>query len=79
MGVLNTFGYTEPLWLVDNLPIYEGDPHYSRRLEIYALPNKYSIINSKDIESTSVLKDASASIYGLKASNGMIFRIKFFA
>ncbi|MDR2270394.1 MAG: SusC/RagA family TonB-linked outer membrane protein [Sphingobacterium sp.] len=55
---INTFkGNTSPLIILDNFP-YEGD---------------ISSINPQDIESVSILKDASAaSIWGARASNGVI-------
>lgn len=50
---------TNPLIVVDGNPLSEG--------------SSFSSINTQDIESVSVLKDAaSASIYGSRASNGVI-------
>ncbi|CAN5732391.1 TonB-dependent receptor [soil metagenome] len=76
----NTFapnGAADPLYVIDGIPIIEGgqgvtpdpvnDP--SRRGGI----NLYSIINPNDIESISVLKDASATAaYGVRGANGVI-------
>ena len=52
----NTTGNTDPLVVVDGV---QGATGWER-------------INSNDIESISVLKDASASIYGARAANGVI-------
>lgn len=57
-----------PLWVVDGVPINTGD---LSRLTTTA--NVLSTLNPNDIESITVLKDAaSASIYGSRASNGVI-------
>lgn len=52
----NTTGNTDPLVVVDGV---QGASGWER-------------INSNDIESISVLKDASAAIYGARAANGVI-------
>ncbi|MFV0248067.1 MAG: TonB-dependent receptor [Tenacibaculum sp.] len=50
---------TNPLIVVDGFPLTEG--------------SSFSSINTQDIESVNILKDAaSASIYGSRASNGVI-------
>lgn len=54
-----------PLVIVDGLPISDGG--------ISGVSNALSSINPNDIESFTVLKDASATaIYGSRASNGVI-------
>lgn len=53
---MNTTGNTDPLVVVDGV---QGVTGWER-------------INSNDIESISVLKDASAAIYGARAANGVI-------
>lgn len=53
---MSTTGNTTPLVVVDGI---QGYPNWQR-------------INSNDIESISVLKDASAAIYGERAANGVI-------
>jgi len=74
---VGTFNSPDPLYVIDGIPIVEGgagatvdkvnDP--TRRGGI----NLYTIINPNDIESMTVLKDASASaIYGVRAANGVI-------
>ncbi|MBO0933870.1 SusC/RagA family TonB-linked outer membrane protein [Fibrella aquatilis] len=55
---VSTVGNNQPLFVVDGVPIGDGTGNQ---------------INPADIENISVLKDASsASIYGLRASNGVI-------
>jgi TonB-dependent starch-binding outer membrane protein SusC len=72
-----SFNNADPLYVIDGVPFYEGgsgavvdptnDP--TRRGPI----NIYTIVNPNDIESISVLKDASsAAIYGVRAANGVI-------
>ncbi|HTE23781.1 SusC/RagA family TonB-linked outer membrane protein [Flavitalea sp.] len=73
---VNTFGYAEPLYVVDGIPIYEGGAGSSSSSstgDIRSPINIMTQINPQDIESISVLKDASsAAIYGVRASNGVI-------
>ncbi|MEO6719438.1 MAG: TonB-dependent receptor [Ferruginibacter sp.] len=72
-----SFNNADPLYVIDGVPFYEGgsgavvdptnDP--TRRGPV----NIYTIINPNDIESISVLKDASAAaVYGVRAANGVI-------
>ncbi|MEJ7588230.1 MAG: TonB-dependent receptor [Ferruginibacter sp.] len=74
---VTSFNNSDPLYVIDGVPFYEGgsgavvdptnDP--TRRGPI----NIYTIINPNDIESISVLKDASAAaVYGVRAANGVI-------
>jgi TonB-linked SusC/RagA family outer membrane protein len=74
---VSTFGSADPLYVIDGVPFIEGgagavvdpvnDP--TRRGPV----NIYTIVNPNDIESISVLKDASASaIYGVRAANGVV-------
>ena len=56
---------SDPLYIIDGLPV-SSDP-------ISGMPDPLSSINPEDIESFTVLKDASATaIYGSRASNGVI-------
>ena len=67
-GISSISASTGPLWVVDGVPVNTGD---ASRLQTTA--NLLSTINPNDIESISVLKDAaSQSIYGSRASNGVI-------
>ncbi len=53
----NTLGDSSPLVVIDGIPAREGG---------------IDRINPADIENISVLKDASAAIYGARAANGVI-------
>jgi len=53
----NTLGNSSPLIVIDGIPDREGG---------------LNRLNPQDIESISVLKDASAAIYGARAANGAI-------
>ena len=56
---------SNPLYVVDGIPIDSGGVGGSR--------NALNVINPNDIESISILKDASASaIYGSRAANGVV-------
>jgi len=58
----------EPLWVVDGIPVMNGDYGYFTNTN-----NAMSAVNPNDIESITVLKDAAAaSIYGSRAANGVI-------
>jgi len=62
---------TQPLYVIDGVPMTTGEfgMRYSEGQNI----NPLSAINPNDIQSISVLKDASAtSIYGARAANGVI-------
>lgn len=73
-GENNLSGNTEPLWIVDGLPLMSGVPknntgNYAETIMQDGVGN----IMPEDIESISILKDASAAaIYGAKAANGVI-------
>jgi len=55
----------DPLFIIDGVPVESGG--------VSGSPNPLSLINPNDIESFTVLKDASATaIYGSRASNGVI-------
>jgi TonB-dependent starch-binding outer membrane protein SusC len=55
----------DPLIIIDGVPVEGGG--------VSGSPNALSLINPNDIESFTVLKDASATaIYGSRASNGVI-------
>ncbi|MDC1285595.1 TonB-dependent receptor [Flavobacteriaceae bacterium] len=54
---INTFGNTSPLTVIDGIPDRDGG---------------IGRLNPQDIESISVLKDASSAIYGARAANGVI-------
>jgi TonB-dependent SusC/RagA subfamily outer membrane receptor len=56
-GVNSLFGNTDPLYLVDGVPVD---------------PATFQSINPKDVEMIEFLKGPSASIYGSRGSNGVI-------
>lgn len=61
---VGTVGSTQPLFVIDGIPVGNGDA---------SLTNPLSTMNSSDIESISVLKDASAAaVYGVRAANGVV-------
>ncbi len=74
---LATYGSSSPLWVVDG--VIQPDPIKLNTTELWAkdlkevLGNQVSWLNPHDIETITVLKDASATaIYGSRASNGVI-------
>ena len=69
-GVRSLYTNSEPLVVLDGVPIYNLTFKNSvARGNVY---NVLSDINVKDIESVTILKDASASgIYGTRAANGV--------
>ncbi|HZH94820.1 MAG TPA: SusC/RagA family TonB-linked outer membrane protein, partial [Flavisolibacter sp.] len=72
---VNTFGFAEPLYVIDGVPFFEGGAGVTSGGigDIRSPVNVLSMINPNDIESITVLKDASSSaIYGVRASNGVI-------
>ena len=74
---VSTFGIADPLYVIDGVPITEfgsgAEQSEAVVRDIRGNINVLSMINPNDIESISVLKDASAAaIYGVRASNGVI-------
>lgn len=70
---INTWGISSPLYVIDGIPIMEYGAGVENDYWYRGNINILSMIDPNDIESISVLKDAaSAAIYGLKASNGVI-------
>ena len=55
----NTLGNNDPLVVIDGVPAPSGQNNIDR-------------VNAADVESISILKDASAAIYGARAANGVI-------
>jgi TonB-linked SusC/RagA family outer membrane protein len=61
---IGTVGNTQPLYVIDGIPIGRGTDATSSPL---------ATINPADIESISILKDASAAaMYGVQAANGVV-------
>lgn len=72
---VGTLGFNDPLYVIDGIPITEGgaSTNSAGLQDMRTNINVLSMINPNDIESISVLKDASATaIYGVRASNGVI-------
>lgn len=67
-------GNTEPLWIIDGLPMLEGVPkNNSGNYAGTIMEDGIGNILPEDIESITILKDASAAaIYGARAANGVI-------
>jgi len=67
-GASSISGGNEPLYVVDGIPITNGDQgNYG------GATNPLADLNPNDIESLEVLKDASAAaIYGARAANGVV-------
>jgi TonB-linked SusC/RagA family outer membrane protein len=80
-GTSTILGNQEPIWVVDGIiqldpfPIQDGNGSLAGDLTELRLiaSNSISWLNPNDIETITVLKDASATaIYGSKAANGVI-------
>lgn len=57
-AMINIRGFGSPLYVIDGI-VRDGGSEFQR-------------LNPEDIESISVLKDASAAVYGVNAANGVI-------
>jgi len=67
-GTNSISGSADPLIVIDGFPIDNGSA-----TAIPGVSNPLALINPADIETFTVLKDASATaIYGMRASNGVI-------
>ncbi len=77
-GANNIGGSSEPLWVVDGVPLQNDSPALSsEELATGGFDNIFvngvGGINPNDIESITILKDAAAAaIYGSRAANGVI-------
>ena len=70
-GTGSISGSSQPLYVIDGIPVTTGD-FAQVGYEGQGI-NALSDLNPNDIESISVLKDASAAaIYGARASNGVV-------
>ena len=69
---VGTPGTNQPLWVIDGVPIVQTT-NVTVNTGSSTESNPLAGINTNDIESIDVLKDASASaIYGARAANGVI-------
>jgi len=72
-GYNSIAGGSEPLFVVDGVPVNNGAPGSTSLKGSYDFGNRINDINPNDIASISVLKGASASaLYGSRAANGVI-------
>jgi TonB-dependent starch-binding outer membrane protein SusC len=75
-GTSSITGNSEPLYVVDGFPIendIEGSSVGNGGRDRTAPPNPLVTLNPSDIESISILKDASATaIYGARGANGVV-------
>ena len=77
-GTNNLSGSSNPLWVVDGVPLQNESPNLSsEEMAAGAFDNIFisgiGSINPNDIESITILKDAAAAaIYGSRAANGVI-------
>ncbi|MGK7393723.1 MAG: SusC/RagA family TonB-linked outer membrane protein [Candidatus Cyclobacteriaceae bacterium M3_2C_046] len=70
-GINSINADTDPLWIIDGMPIYSGGG--LERANGTSSQNPMSLINANDIASIEVLKDAAATaIYGSRGSSGVI-------
>ncbi len=70
-GISSISGSSQPLYIIDGIPVTTGD--FGQVGYEGQGTNSLSDLNPNDIESISVLKDAAAaSIYGARASNGVV-------
>ena len=71
-GANSLISGSEPLYVIDGLPIYPDNAAYGTGANRQA-GNAMASLNPSDIESIEVLKDASAtSIYGSRGANGVV-------
>ena len=76
-GTNNLSGNSDPLWVVDGVPLQGGSGLSSEQISTGGFDDIFVSgiggINPNDIESVTILKDAAAAaIYGSRAANGVI-------
>jgi TonB-linked SusC/RagA family outer membrane protein len=75
-GTSSITGNSEPLYVIDGFPIendIEGEAVGNGGRDRTTPPNPLVTLNPSDIESISILKDASATaIYGARGANGVV-------
>ncbi|HZI24745.1 MAG TPA: carboxypeptidase-like regulatory domain-containing protein, partial [Chryseolinea sp.] len=68
---VGTVGNTSPLFVIDGVPVTTSQ--VNDRFDTSPNTNIFASLNPADIESISVLKDASAAaVYGVRAANGVV-------
>ncbi|TBO44332.1 TonB-dependent receptor [Pedobacter kyonggii] len=70
-GASSVNGSSQPLYIVDGIPI-NSDTYAGGLVDDASTFSPLADLNPQDIESIEVLKDGTASIYGSRASNGVI-------
>lgn len=70
-GASSVNGSSQPLYIVDGVPI-NSDTYSGGLVDDASTFSPLADLNPQDIESIEVLKDGTASIYGSRASNGVI-------
>lgn len=72
-GVNSINSGTQPLYVVDGMPVFSGSPGGVSNSETFTSANALGDINPNDIESIEILKDGAATaIYGSRGANGVI-------
>ena len=75
-GTSSITGVSEPLYVIDGFPVendIEGSAVGNGGRDRTTPPNPLTTLNPSDIESISILKDASATaIYGARGANGVV-------
>lgn len=80
-GTSSLYGNTAPLWVLDGIILDDNSVNWDASGNLdpladdaqYLVGNAIAGVNPSDIESITVLKDASATaIYGIQAANGVI-------
>lgn len=80
-GTSSLYGNTAPLWVLDGIILDDNSVNWDSSGNLdptaddaqYLVGNAIAGVNPTDIESITVLKDASATaIYGIQAANGVI-------
>jgi TonB-dependent starch-binding outer membrane protein SusC len=78
-GVSSISGSTQPLYVVDGVPIEQPDLNLNGSSQISTLfgnnltANPLSMLNPNDIDNIEILKDAAAtSLYGSRGANGVV-------
>ncbi len=69
-GPSSLYGTNQPLVVVDGM-IYDIN-HYSNSIIGGHLYNPFGLLDLHDVDNYTILKDASAGIYGTKGNNGVI-------
>lgn len=61
-----------PLFVIDGIPYGGSTGLASTGSPVFGGQTSFNALSIEDVESISILKDASASVYGLRASNGVV-------